>query len=436
MKNVPWWLEGRWRLVWFLTLAAALNFGDRSAMSAVLSAIRVEFGLSDVLLGLLGSVFLWSYALGSPVAGSLGDRFSRERLVVFSLVAWSLVTALMGLANGYTTLLGLRLALGLTECLFLPAAVALIATHHPTATRARAMSFITIGANSGMVIGGSTAGYFADHYGWRSGFWILGAAGVVLALLARPVLPRAAAAPTAPSPPSPGPLPGAVPRRPGFVAAARYVLRVPSYYVLLGESMLAGLGMWIFFTWLPLYFRETYDMPLAAAGFAGTFMLQISVVLGVLAGGWVSDKLAARAPQRRMLLYGCFYVVGAPCLLLFIGQPSFTVVAIAVSTFSFMRGLAQANDHPIQCEIVPPEYRATGVGIMNACATAAGGCGVLLAGVLKREVGLGGIFAGISICFLTAAVLLFAGYRWFIRQDIARAQAGQGDGNERMPAAS
>ena len=411
MKTTWWFFEPRWRVVWFLTLAAALNFGDRSAMSAVLSAVRIDFAATDVMLGLLGSVFLWSYALGSPLAGNLGDRFSRTRMVVGSLVAWSAVTLLMGFATGYPMLLALRFSLGVAECLFLPAAIALIATYHATETRARAMSFITIGANCGMVVGGSAAGFFADHYGWRSGFWVLGATGIVLALLARPMLPPTPVNVEAPR------------RRAAFSEAVRYVLRVPTYYVLLGESMLSGLGMWIFFTWLPLYFRETYNMPLAAAGFAGTFMLQVSVVLGVIAGGWLSDRVAANAPHRRMLLYGCFYLVGAPCLLLFLGKPTFAVVAVGVSAFSFMRGLAQSNDHPTQCEIVPAEFRSTGVGIMNAVATAAGGVGVFLAGFLKRDVGLGGIFAGISLCFVAAGVLLLVGYRMFIRRDIARAQA-------------
>jgi predicted MFS family arabinose efflux permease len=262
-----------------------------------------------------------------------------------------------------------------------------------------------------MVIGGSTAGYFADHFGWRSGFLVLGCTGIALALLSRAMLPAAPvqAAPVAP--------------RASFRDAVKFVLRVPSYWVLLGESMLSGLGIWIFFTWLPLYFRETFQMPLAAAGFAGTFMLQISVVLGVLAGGWISDRVSANAPHRRMLLYGIFYLIGAPCLLLFLGTPSFTVVAIGVSLFSFMRGLASSNDNPTQCEIVPPQFRSTGVGIMNAVATASGGCGVLLAGFLKREVGLGGIFAGISVCFFAASILLLCGYRFLIRKDIARAQA-------------
>ncbi len=414
MKPTLWFLEPRWRAVWFLTLAAALNFGDRSAMSAVLAAVRTEFGTTDVMLGLLGSVFLWTYALGSPIAGNLGDRVSRTKLVVGSLIVWSAVTSLMGMATGYPMLLMLRVGLGFGECLFLPAAIALIASYHATETRARAMSFIQIGANVGMVVGGSTAGYFADKFGWRSGFLVLGGAGIGLALLSRVMLPPASAgAATA----------ATVTKRASFGEAVRFVLRVPSYWVLLGESMLSGLGMWVFFTWLPLYFRETFDMPLAAAGFAGTFMLQISVVLGVMAGGWISDRVSANAPHRRMLLYGVFYMIGAPCLLLFLGTPTFAVVAVGVSLFSFMRGLASSNDNPTQCEIVPPQFRSTGVGIMNAVATASGGCGVLLAGFLKREVGLGGIFASISVCFFVASILLLCGYRFLIRKDIARAQA-------------
>jgi predicted MFS family arabinose efflux permease len=412
-----WFLEPRWRVVWFLTLAAALNFGDRSAMSAVLAAVRKDFGTSDVALGLIGSVFLWSYALGSPFAGNLGDRFSRTKLIVGSLFAWSAVTLLVGLANGYPMLLGLRVALGLSECLFLPAALALIASYHATETRARAMSWVQIGANAGMVIGGSTAGFFADHHGWRSGFLVLGGVGIGLALLSRTILPAKDGASDALGRRNDATVP-----RAKFSDAVKYVLRVPSYWALLCESMLSGLGMWVFFTWLPLYFRETYSMSLTEAGFAGTFMLQISVVLGVMAGGWISDRVSAHAPHRRMLLYGLFYLLGAPCLLLFLGQPSFVVVAVAISAFSFLRGLASSNDNPTQCEIVPAQFRATGVGVMNCVATAAGGCGVLLAGFLKREVGLAGIFAGISGCFFIAAIVLLIGWRFFMRRDIERAR--------------
>jgi len=405
-------METRWRVATFLGFASAVNYADRAAMSAVLSAVRDDLGISDVHLGLLGSVFLWSYAIGSPIAGALADRWSRTRMVVGSLVAWSVVTALMGATNGFPMLLALRLGLGVTECLFLPAAIALIADYHGPETRARAMSFISIGINGGMVLGGSFAGFMAQHYGWRSSFWVLGIGGIALAFLAKPMVPR--------SPPSAvAPASGRAP----FIEAVRYLSRVPSYYALVIESMLSGLGLWIFFGWLPLYFKENYNMTLAVAGFAGTFMLQVSVVLGVLTGGWLSDRVAAKAPHRRMLLYSVFYLAAAPFLLLFVGRPEFNVVAAGISAFSFIRGIGQSNDNPTQCEIVPPQFRSTGVGIMNAVSTGSGGCGVLLAGVLKREVGLATVFAGISGLFVVASLALFIGYRFFIRTDIARAQA-------------
>lgn len=409
--------DARWRIATFLALAAALNYADRAAMSAVLSAVRTEFGASDVALGLLGSVFLWSYALGSPVAGHLADRLSRPRLVLGSLVAWSAVTALIGLATGFPALLALRFALGVAECLFLPAAVALIADYHGPGTRARAMSFLTIGINGGMILGGGFTGFMAEHHGWRSGFWVLGLGGIALALLGRSAIP-VAPAPSGIATPSSVPSP-----RGSFVAAVKYLARVPSYLVLLTESMLSGFGMWMFFSWLPLYFRDTYSMSLSSAGVAGTFMLQISVMLGILVGGWISDKVAANAPHRRMLLYGIFYLVGAPFLLLFLGRSAFPVVAAGIAAFSFLRGLGQANDNPTQCEVVPPQFRATGVGIMNAVSTAAGGCGVLVAGYLKRAVGLDTIFASVSGIFLLAGLVLLLGYRFFMRTDIARAQS-------------
>ncbi|MES2696886.1 MAG: MFS transporter [Verrucomicrobiota bacterium] len=407
--------QARWRVAAFLAVAAALNYADRAAMSAVLAAVRTEFAVSDVQLGLLGSLFLWSYALGSPLAGSLADRFSRTKIVFGSLAAWSAVTALMGLASGFPMLLALRFSLGVAECLFLPAAVALIADYHPASTRARAMSFITIGINCGMVVGGGFTGYMAEHHGWRSGFWILGVGGIILAWVGTRMMPPALK--------PVGSETGAKAKRGSFVAAIKYLARAPSYYALLLESMLSGFGMWVFFTWLPLYFRDTYHMTLAGAGFAGTFMLQVAVMLGIFVGGIISDRVAGHAPQRRMMLYGIFYLAAAPFLLLFLGRPEFPVVAVGIAAFSFLRGLGQANDNPTQCEVVPSQFRATGIGIMNCVSTAAGGCGVLVVGFLKGTLGLEAIFAAISGIFLVAGTVLLIGYRYFMPRDIVRAQA-------------
>lgn len=402
-------VDAKWLLAAFLGFGAALNYADRAAMSAVLAAVRTEFGASDVALGLLGSVFLWSYAVGSPLAGRLADRRARRGLVLWSIGLWSALTALMGVATNFGTLITLRFFLGLAESLFLPAAFALVAETHGAGTRARAMSFITIGINFGMVLGGGFTGTMAEHHGWRSGFWVLGFAGIALALIGRAFVTMPASTVPASAAPS-------------FWTAIRFLASVRSYRVLMLESMLSGFGMWMFFGWLPLYLRETYNMALGVAGFAGTFILQGAVMLGILVGGWFSDRMCANAPHRRMLLYGVFYLLAAPFLLSFLGRPAFPMLAVGIAAFSFLRGLGQANDNPTQCEVVPRQFRATGLGVMNAVSTAAGGCGVLLAGLLKRELGLDAIFAGVAVIFAVAGVALATGYRLWMRDDIARAQ--------------
>lgn len=393
--------------------AACLNYADRAAFSSVLPPLREELGLSDATLGLLGSLFLWSYAVASPVAGALADRLPRRRLVLFSLAAWSAVTAATGLAQGMTSFATLRIALGLAESLYLPAAIALIADHHDASSRGRALSLHSIGLSAGVVLGGAFAGYTAQHFGWRAGFLALGTLGVGLALFARRRIPDA---------PTPTGGPAAAAARPTAKEALRYLARVPSFHVLLLKTMLAGFAVWIFLNWLPLYFNEAFQLGLGAAGFAGTFMLQISVMLGIATGGWVSDWAARHNPRWRMLVMAASYLAAAPFLLLFLVQPGFALVVVAVSSYSFLRGLGEASEKPCLCDVVPARYRSTALGLMNTLATAAGGLGVLLAGVLKRDWGLATVFAASAAVFVIASVCLVVGYRWLLPRDIARAQ--------------
>jgi predicted MFS family arabinose efflux permease len=407
-------LAPRWRLVLLLACAAALNYADRAAFSSVLPPLRQDLGLSDATLGLLGSLFLWSYALASPFAGAIADRFPRRTLVLVSLATWSAVTAATGLATGVISFAFLRIALGVAESLYLPAAIALLADHHDTTTRGRALSIHSLGLNCGVVLGGAFAGYSAQHFGWRTGFLVLGIVGVGLALFARRRIP------IAPTPVGATPSSSA---HPPVRTALRYLSRVPSFYVLLLKTMLAGFSIWIFLNWLPLYFNEAFHMSLGAAGFAGTFMLQISTMIGIAGGGWISDWVAKRDPRSRMLVMALSYSCAAPFLLLFTTRPGFGIVVLAVSAFSFLRGLGEASEKPCLCDVVPACYRSTALGLMNTLATAAGGLGVLLAGLLKRDWGLETVFAASSGVFVIAGLCLFAGYRWFLPRDIARATA-------------
>jgi len=123
-------MQQKWKIVAMLFVISILNYGNRAAIASVFPLLRADFSLSDVMLAGLGSAFLWSYAVGSPIAGYFADRFSRTRLLLFSLIAWSTVMVLTGLVHNEIVLLAMRVLLGIAECAYLPASVALIADHH------------------------------------------------------------------------------------------------------------------------------------------------------------------------------------------------------------------------------------------------------------------------------------------------------------------
>lgn len=421
------WLQTmpvRWRVTLFLFMAAGLNYADRAALSSVIPPLRGELGATDVDIGLIGSLFLWCYAICSPIAGNCADRFSRSAIITWSLGLWSLVTLATGFISNVTGLLVLRVLLGAVESLYLPAAAALLGDHHSRATRGKAMGLHMTGLTLGVVVGGAFAGTIAEHWGWRWGFRILGAGGIGLALVSLGVLKDA--------PPTTSPRPGAAAIPGRAREALRYLARTPSFHVMLFSTMAVGTASWIFFAWLPLYFRESHDLRLGAAGLIGTAVFQGPSVVGIILGGWLSDRAARHRPQNRMLLKALSFLLSAPFLLFLLGRPALGLVVSAVCLSSLIRTMGGANEHPIICDITPTRFRSSAFGILNMCGTAAGGCGILLSGILKDYFGLSVIFAGFSLLFIPAGIAVLVAYSRFMPRDITRAQAF--DANPASPA--
>ena len=390
-----------------LFFIAGLNYADRAAITAVFPLLRNDLGLTDMQMAATGSLFLWAYALGSPFAGRLADRISRSRMVVVSLLCWSLITLAAGFSASTGQLLATRVCLGIAECAYLPAAVALIADHHSAQSRATAMGVHLAGLNFGLVAGGALAGYLGERYGWRWSFLLLGGAGLVLAGVAKLVLVDGT---------------GDHSRRTvaSFSSAARALGFVRSYWVTLAQAMIIAIGVWMFINWLPLYFRETFQMSLAGAGFSGTFMLQGAATLGILVGGYLSDRIAGTHRERRMLFQSVCYFFAAPFLLAFLAQPGYGLISACIFGFSFLRAVGASNEHAIVCDLLPTELRSTAVGAMNTFNCMAGGAGILLAGELKGSLGLGSVFASIAGLTVFAGGLTLLGYLFLIRQDLDR----------------
>lgn len=405
----------KWRLVGLLFLAAALNYADRTAMSSVFPLLGKDLRMSDVQLGATASFFLWAYAICSPLAGHIGDRLSRASLVLWSLAAWSAIVLLTGLAASSTQVLLLRALLGVAESLYMPAAVGLIAALHASAGRAKALGIHTAGYSFGMVAGGTMAGYLGGRLGWRAPLLVLGAAGLSLAAIWHRNMPEEADRQWE----------DAKSRVP-FLAAVCALLRIRSYDALLAQSLLASIGLWILITWLPLYFLETFHLSLARAGFTGTFWMQSGSILGIFAGGVLSDRVARGGVGRRMLLHGGLYVLGAPVLVAFLRPTSLPLITAAVFLFFLCRYLGLANEQPLITELLRDDLRSTAIGLTNMCNCAAGGAGVLLAGYLKRDFGLPGLFAAISLLYVLAGAILAVAYFAFVHRDLAAITASRG----------
>ncbi len=407
-------ISQRWRVALFLFVAAGLNYADRTALSSVIPPLREDLGATDAQIGLAGLLFLWCYAIASPFAGNIADRFSRSTIVIWSLVGWSVVTICTGLVQSMTALLAMRVALGLAECFYLPAATALLGDHHGPSSRGKAMGFHILGLNLGLVVGGSCAGLLAEHFGWRLGFWVLGGLGLLLAMTSKYFL-------------SDGPLQTAPDASETRKASAKqawlYLMRVPSFYCLLLAAMTAGVASWIFLSWLPLFFAENYGMGLGAAGLAGVALYKVPVFVGIGIGGWLSDAVALRNRRGRVLIKGLSFIASAPFLFLFIGAPTFALVITMMVLSSLIRAIGLPSEHPLICDVVPARFRSTAVGIFNTCGSAAGGLGVLLAGIFKQDLGLNLIFGASSFIYILAGAVLLLAYWFFIAKDMDRANA-------------
>ena len=166
-----------WLAVALLWPVACLNYLDRLMITTMRDSIKADIAMSDAQFGLLTSVFLWVYALFSPASGFLADRFSRSRIILFSLMVWSAVTWLTAVAQTFDQLLVARALMGLSEACYIPAALAFITDYHRGGTRSLATGLHISGLYAGAALGG-LGGYIAEQYQWQRAFAIFGAIGV------------------------------------------------------------------------------------------------------------------------------------------------------------------------------------------------------------------------------------------------------------------
>jgi len=413
MRAYKWWVVGMLWMVCFF------NYADRQSIFSVFPLLKSELRLSDVELGLAGASFMWVYAVCGPIAGWLGDRFSRKGLILGALVFWSLVTAGTAFSLNLWQLTVCRALGGLGEAFYFPAAMSLISDYHAGATRSRAMAIHQSSVYAGTIGGGVGSGWLAEHFGWRPMFAWFGLLGVGLALVLWALLrepPRGEADDETGKTPRAGE---------PILQVLRALLANRLVRMLILAFMGANFVAMVFLSWMPSYLHRVFAMKLSLAGWNATAYLQGASVAGVLTGGVMADRLSRRRPGARALTQAIGLACGVPFLFL-IGQTlSVPVLVTAMTCFGYFKGLYDANIFAALYDVVRLEVRGAAAGLLNSLGWLGGGFAPVLVAAAAARVGMRTCLGATSAVYVLCAILLARTSRAQARQDIKPHAASQ-----------
>ncbi|MDE1178453.1 MAG: MFS transporter [Edaphobacter sp.] len=396
-------------LLWFVFL---FNYADRQAIFSLFPLIKTEMHLSDVELGILGSCFMWMYALCGPFTGWLTDRLSRKWLILGSLLFWSAVTGATAIAHTYQAMVWCRALGGLGEAFYFPAAMSMISDYHDGSTRSRAMSLHQTAVYAGSIAGGSISALVGQHSGWRSSFLFFGGCGIALGILLifflrEPTRGQSEAAT------------GLQPLKTSTSLALREILGNRIVLLLIGIFMGANFVAVVFLTWLPTFLYKKFHMSLSMAGLNASLYLQAASFLGVLCGGYLADRFSRQRGGGRQLTQAVGLLFGAPFLFLTGWTLSIPLLVLAMIGFGYFKGLYDANIIAGLYDVVSVQNRGTAAGIANSLGWLGGGLAPVIIAIGSARFGMSACISATGAIYLVIGLLMLLASQWVRRESQA-----------------
>ena len=387
-----------WVVVGLLGGVALLNYMDRQMLSTMKDAMQIDIEelQSATNFGRLMAVFLWIYGLMSPVSGIIADRLNRKWLIVGSLLVWSSVTYLMGMATTFDQIFWLRSLMGVSEALYMPAGLALIADYHTGGSRSLAVGIHMTGLYIGQAIGGFGA-TLAAAYSWHTTFHWFGLIGIAYAIILALFLKDKKHDDI--------PATGTAEKKPSMsVLASMWSLFTNvAFWVILLYFAVPSLPGWATKNWMPTLFAENLNLPMSQAGPMATITIAASSFIGVLLGGTLSDRWVKRTLRGRVYTGAIGLGLTIPSLLLLGFGHSIVGIVCAGLLFGIGFGMFDANNMPILCQFVGARQRATAYGIMNMVGVFAG---AVITHVLGKWSDNGNLGLGFAILAAVVAIAL------------------------------
>ena len=286
-----------------------LNFYDRHVPGALTEPIRKEFHLTDTQIGLLGSAFIWIYAIVGLPLGRIADSASRKKLLAAAVVVWASLTASAAFAGSFAMLLISRAGVGVGEAACAPAATSWLGDLFPPDKRSRALALFMLGVPIGGALSFFFSGPLAQAYGWRAAM-ILAAAP---ALLFVPILlllhePQRGAA--------------EMHRAPLVSGSIWTLLRIPTLWWIIASGALLNFDMYALATFLPAFLSRIHGLSLASAGVGSGIVYIVGGVSGGTLAGHLGDSIVRRRGDGRLRFAALTALLAAPAAFLGVLQPA------------------------------------------------------------------------------------------------------------------
>jgi MFS family permease len=391
-----------WLVVMMLWGVAFLNYMDRQMLSTMKLPMMHTFSEleSAANFGRLMAIFLWIYALMSPISGLIADRVNRKWLIIGSLFVWSGVTMLMGFTTNFNNLYILRGVMGVSEALYMPAGLAMIVDYHLGKTRSLAVGIHMTGIYLGQAFGGFGS-VSATHFSWQTTFHAFGLIGIVYSLVLVLFLKEKRNDEDLKQ--------GYRPFFQEFRLALKgmaTLLKMATFWVILFYFAAPSFPGWAAKNWLPTLISTSLHIKMDYAGPIATTTLSLSSLLGVIVGGFVSDKWVHRNLRGRINTGVIGLGMTIPSLLLIGLGGNIVPIIIGAIGFGLGFGIFDVNNMPILCQFVTSRHRATGYGLMNLAGISAGAFITQLFGKSADSGTLGKDFAILSIVVLAAIIFV------------------------------
>ncbi|GHV32098.1 MFS transporter [Bacteroidia bacterium] len=391
-KKYPWLVVA---LLWFVAL---LNYMDRQMLSTMRPSMMqdIEELVSAANFGRLMAIFLWIYALMSPLSGLIADRINRKWLIVGSLFTWSAVTLLMGYATNFQQLYVLRAVMGVSEAFYIPAGLSLIADYHQGKTRSIAVGFHTTGIYLGQALGGFGA-VVAGSFSWQTTFHTFGLIGVIYSAILILFLKEKKTYTVSKEKTS------FKTELSGMGKALIILLSNISFWVILFYFSAPSLPGWATKNWLPTLFSNSLGIEMEQAGPMSTITIAMASLIGVLVGGFLSDKWVHKNLKGRIYTGVIGLSLTIPALLLLAFGHNLAMIVSGAICFGLGFGMFDVNSMPILCQFVSPRYRATGYGLMNLVGISAG---AVITNFLGKSIDAGNLGRDFALMTLVVAVAI------------------------------